>query len=148
MSENHQTDAQPGVASLVGGILDDAQKLVRQEVTLARREVAQSWDKAKTGVALLAGAAAVGVVSGVLLSFMLVKFLQQYLLPDPEWAGFAIVGGAVALVGAALAYCGLNQINQVHMSLPQTGETLRDDAQAVSEAVSGGRPAPHAILKR
>jgi hypothetical protein len=148
MAENHQSDAQPGVASLVGGILEDAQKLVRQEVALARREVAQSWDKAKTGVALLASALAVGLVGGVLLGFMLVKFLQQYLLPNHEWACFAIVGGLVALLGGALVTCGLNQINQVQLSFPQTAETLREDAQSVSDAVSGGRPTAHALLKR
>ncbi len=148
MSENHQVDAQPGVASLVGGILEDAQTLVRQEVALAQREVAQAWDKAKMGVALLASALAVCSVVGVLLGFMLVKLLQQYLLPNHEWACFAIVGGLVALLGGALIYCGLNQINQVHPSLPQTAETLREDAQAVSDAVSGGRPSPHALLKR
>jgi hypothetical protein len=37
MLENHHVEAQPSVASLVGGILADGQKLVRQEVALARR---------------------------------------------------------------------------------------------------------------
>jgi Putative Actinobacterial Holin-X, holin superfamily III len=148
MAENHQADAEPGLAALVGGILEDAQRLVRQEVALAQREVAQAWDKAKTGVALLASALAVCGMGGVLLGFMLVKFLQQYLLPNHEWACFAIVGGLVTLLGGALIKCGLNQINQVHLSLPQTAETLREDAQAVSDAVSGGRPTAHALLKR
>src|ERR1700731_1277140 len=115
MAENHQADAQPGVAALVGGILEDAQKLVRQEVALAQREVAQAWDKAKTGVVLLASALGVCSVVGVLLSFMLVKLLHQYLLPNHEWACFAIVACLVALLGGALIYCGLKQINQVHL---------------------------------
>src|SRR5271169_4398529 len=102
MSENHQTDAPSGIASLVGGILQDAQKLVRQEVALAQREVAQTWDKAKTGVALLASALTVCGVAGVLLGFMLVRLLQQYLLPNDEWACFAMVGCLSALIGAAL----------------------------------------------
>jgi hypothetical protein len=148
MSENHPADAQPGVASLVGGILGDAQKLVRQEVALAQREVAQAWDKAKTGVALLASALTVLGVGGVLLGFMLVRLLHQYLLPNHEWVCLGLVGGLVALLGGALTYCGLNQVNQVHLSLPQTAETLREDAQAVSDAVSGGRPSTHALLKR
>ncbi len=148
MSENHQADAQPGVASLVGGILEDAQKLVRQEVALAQREVAQAWDRAKTGVALLASALAVYSVVGVLLGFMLVKLLQQYLLPNHEWACFGIVGGLSALLGVALIYCGLQQINHVHLSFPQTTESLRDDAQAIGDAVSGDRSSTHALLRR
>ena len=148
MPENIQPDSQPGVASLVGGILEDAQKLIRQEVALARREFAQAWDKAKMGAALLSSALAVFVVCAVLVGFMLVKLLHQYLLPNHEWACFGIVGALVGLLGGALIYCGLNQIKQVHLSLPQTTETLRQDAQAVSDAVSGGRPSTHALMKQ
>jgi hypothetical protein len=148
MSENHQADAQPGVAALVGGILEDAQKLVRQEVALAQREVAQAWDKAKMGVALLASALTVGGVAGVLLGFMLVQLLQQYLLPNDEWACFGIVGGLAALLCGALVYRGIHQINAVHLSLPQTTETLREDVQAVTAAVSGDRTTTNSLLKR
>jgi hypothetical protein len=148
MPENLQADPQPGVASLVGGIFDDAQKLIRQEVSLARREVAESWDKAKTGVALLSGTLAVFGVGAVLLGFMLVKLLQQYLLPNHEWACFGIVAGLFGLLGAALFYCGLHQMSGVHLSLPQTTEMLSDDMQAVSEAVSGGRSSAGTLSKR
>src|SRR4051812_24591154 len=106
MPENLQADSQPGIASLVGGILEDAQKLFRQEVSLARREVAESWEKAKTGVALLSSMLAVFGVGGILLGFMLVRLLQQYLLPNHEWACFGIVASLFALLGAALYYLG------------------------------------------
>jgi len=148
MSENHQAGAQPGVAALVGGVLDDAQTLVRQEVALAQREIAYSLDKAKTGTALLSSALAVFAVCGVLLGFMLVKVLHQYVLPGHEWACFGIVGGLVGLLGGALLYRGLTEINKVHLTLPQTAETLREDVQAVGNAVSGDRPSTHALLKR
>jgi hypothetical protein len=150
MTENHLADSQPSVASLVGGILADGQKLVRQEVALARREVAETADKAKTGVALLSSALAVCIVGGVLLGFMLVKLLHQFLLPNPnhEWACFGIVGVVVALIGGALVYCGGKKIQQVNLSFPQTAETLREDSQAVGAAVSEGRSAVGILLKR
>jgi hypothetical protein len=148
MPENLQAEPQPGVASLVGGILEDAQTLVRQEVALAQREVAHAWDKAKTGAALLSSALAVFAVCGVLLGFMVVKLLHQHLLPNDEWACFGIVGGLVGLLGGALLYRGLTEINQVQLTLPQTAETLREDVHAISDAVSGGRPSTPALLKR
>lgn len=148
MPENVQFDPQPSVASLVGGILADGQKLVRQEVALARREVAETCEKAKMGVALLSSAHAVCAVAGVLLGLMLVKLLHQFLLPNHEWACFGIVGVLIAVPGAALAYCGRRKINEVHWSLPQTAETLRDDARAVGAAVSEGRSAVGSLLKR
>jgi hypothetical protein len=148
MPENHQVDPPPSVASLVGGILEDGQKLVRQEVALARREVAETCEKAKTGVALLGSAHVVCAVAGVLLGLMLVKLLYQFLLPNHEWACFGIVGVLFAAVGGALLYCGRRKISEVHLSLPQTAETLRDDAQAVGAAVSEGRTAVGILLKR
>lgn len=148
MLENHQTDAQPGVASLVGGILDDGQKLVRQEIALARREVTESWDKAKMGVALFGSALAFFGAGGVLLGHLLVKLLHQYLLPNHEWACFGIVVGLFACLGSALAYLGLKQINEVHLSLPQTAETLGEGAQLVSDTVSGGRAPRDTRLER
>jgi len=150
MAENHHADPQPSVAFLVGGILEDAQKLVRQEVALARCEVAEACDKAKTGVELLSSALLICGVGGVLFGFMAVKLLHQFLLPNPnhEWACFGIVGAVFALVGGALFYCGRQKIKEVKLSLPQTAETLRDDAQAVGAAVSEGRSAVGTLLKR
>src|SRR5580765_4840182 len=148
MPENHQIDPLPSVASLVGGILEDGQKLVRQEVALARREVAETCEKAKTGVALLGSAHAVCAVAGVLLGVMLAKLLQQFLVPDHEWACFGIVSLLFAVPGGVLLYCGRRKINEVHWSLPQTAETLRDDAEAVGAAVSEGRSAVGILLKR
>jgi hypothetical protein len=147
MLETNHADPQPSLAALVGGILVDAQKLVRQEVALARREVAETCDRAKLGIGMLSIALVVCGVGGVLLGFMLVKLLYEFLLPNHEWACFAIVGGAFALVGGALASRGIKKINEVQLWLPQTAETLLDDAQAVGAAVSEGRSAVGILLK-
>ncbi len=148
MPENNHADTQPSVAALVGGILVDAQKLVQQEIALARREVAETCETAKTGVTLLSSALTVCGVAGVLLGLMLVKLLNQYLLPSHEWACFGIVGCLFAAIGAGVAYLGFEKLKQVKLSLPQTAETLRDDAQAVGAAVTEGRSAVGILLKR
>jgi len=140
MPENLHADAQPGVASLAGGILEDAQKLIRQELALARREVSNAWDKAKTGAALIVSALPILVMGGILLVIMLVKLLHQYLLPDHEWACFGIVGGLLALLGGTLAVRGLKQINKIRLKLPQTIESLNHQSPLIGNGVSGGRP--------
>src|SRR5690242_10740461 len=105
MSENHQAGSPPGVAAMVEGVLEDAQKLFRQEIALAQREVAQAWDKGKKAAALLASALITFTVGGVLLGIMLAKLLDQ-LWPNHEWACFGIVGGLVVILGGALVYYG------------------------------------------
>jgi len=136
----------PNIASMVEGILDDGLKLVRQEIALAEHEVAQAWERGKTAVGVLAGALVILSAGGVLLGIMLAKLLYQ-LLPNHEWACYGIVGALGALVGGVLIYYGLQRIDDVHMSLPKTAETLDKDVQAVSDAVSGDRSSTP-LLKR
>ena len=54
MANNVQTDGPPNMAALVGGIITDAQQLIRQEITLARSELQQEWDKTKAAAVSLA----------------------------------------------------------------------------------------------
>jgi hypothetical protein len=115
---------------------------------LARHELTETLDRAKTGVALLCGALTVGGVAGVLLGITLAKFLNVFLLPNNEWACFGIAGVAFTLPAAALAYCGLKKLDAVQLSLPQTAEALLDDAQAVGAAVAEGQSAVGILLKR
>jgi hypothetical protein len=148
MPENLQGDPQQGVASMVGGILEDAQKLVRQELALAQREIAIAWGKAKNGVALLSSALAIFVVGGVLAGVMLAKFLHQYALPNHEWACFGIAGGLFVLLGAALTYCGIQQVKRIHVSLPQSVESLHEDTPAPNGELTASRASPITLLKR
>lgn len=147
MQEPSPVEAPPGVASLVSGILEDAQKLVRQEIALARREVANACDRAKVGVALIVSAIPVLIMGGILLVIMLVKLLHQYVLHDYEWACFAIVGGLIVLVGGILVYAGLNQLGRIRSMLPQTMEPL-NQPMTLGNGASLSRPCTDTPLKR
>jgi len=139
MPDNTPDSAQPSVASLVGGLIDDTQRLIRQEVALARREVEEEWAKTKEGAGLMAAALSLFLLVAILFGFTLVKLLQQYVLPDYEWACFAIVTVVFAGLGAALLYAGLAKFKQVHVVPPQSADSLRQDVQAVTSAVTADR---------
>src|SRR5438105_3537453 len=83
---------QPSMASLVTGIIDDAQKLIRQEVELAKREIAQEWDKAKTAAASFAAGFLMALLSGVLLCLMCVYLLHELAGIQQMWLCYLIVG--------------------------------------------------------
>jgi hypothetical protein len=127
MPENVQSDA-PSMASLVGGIIGDAQRLVRQEVALARRELQLEFDKAKGAGALLAAGSGVVAIAAVFLGLMAVFLLHE---PGglPLWASFLIVGGVLAVGGAILLYAGIVQFGRVSLVPPQTAETLQENVQ-------------------
>ncbi len=99
-------------------------------------------------MALLSSALAIFVVGGVLAGVMIAKFLHQYALPNQEWACFGIACGSFVLLGAALIYCGIQQVKKIHVSLPQSVETLHGDVPAPNGALSASRPSPITLLKR
>jgi protein-S-isoprenylcysteine O-methyltransferase Ste14 len=127
MPENVQTEA-PSMASLVGGIIHDAERLVRQEIALARREMQLEFNKAKeASAALTAGTGVLAI--GIVFLGLVVVFLLHELGGLPLWASFLIVGGVLAIVGAILLYAGIVQFRKVSLVPPQTAETLQENAQ-------------------
>jgi hypothetical protein len=127
MPENVQSDA-PSMASLVGGIVSDAQRLVRQEVALARREMQLELEKAKVASISLASGAGLAMFGAVFLGLMVV-FLLHELGGLPLWASFLIVGGVGAIVGAILLYAGIQEVRKISLVPPQTAETLQENVQ-------------------
>jgi len=140
MPDNTPAESQPSVASLIGGLIDDTQRLIRQEVALAKRGVEEEWEKTKEGAALLAGALALFTLVAILFGFTLVKLLYQYVLPEHEWACFAIVTVGFAIGGALLLYAGLTKFKQVNVVPQQSVESIRQDVEAVANAVTTDRP--------
>jgi hypothetical protein len=127
MPENVQNEA-PSMTTLVGGIITDAQRLVRQEVALARREMQTELDKAKSaglGLSVGLGCALLGAIH---LTFMVV-----YLLAEqghiPLWVGFLIVGGILAVVGGVVLAVAVRQLREISLVPPQTAESLQENVQ-------------------
>jgi uncharacterized membrane protein YqjE len=123
------TDTGPSLTSLVTGIVADMQKLVRQEIQLARTEVKQEWEKTKTAAGAMAAGVGLLSLGVVLLCFMLVYLLHQYVEALPLWACYAIVGGGLAVLGVLLLVIGRAKASQVHMIPQQTAETMKENVQ-------------------
>jgi len=128
MPANVQTDAPPSMASLVGGIVNDAQQLIRQEILLARREVQQEVDKAKGAAVSFGAAVALAVLGAVLLSFMLVYVLHEA-AGLPLWASYAIVGAGFAILGGILLAVAKNRASDIRLVPRQTAETMKENVQ-------------------
>jgi hypothetical protein len=116
------------MASLVGGIIEDAQRLVQQELRLARRELQTEWEKTKIAVlAVLVGLVVCGL-AGVFLGSMLVYLLHE-LAGMPLYGAYGIVGALLGVIGAILFYGGSKKAGEVNLVPPQTAETLRENVQ-------------------
>jgi hypothetical protein len=119
---------EPSLASLVGGVINDAQELMKQELALARREMSDELRKAREAAVSLGVGIGISVVGGFLLMFMLV-YLLNWLTTDqlPLWACFGVIGGAATLLGVTLLLLGKSKAKRLHLMPPQTMETMKEN---------------------
>jgi len=140
MADRLPADSAPSLTSLVGGIVTDVQQLVRQEITLARSEMQQEWEKTKTAAGSMAVGAGLLLFGGVLLCFTVVYVLVEVALL-PHWASFLIVGGVLSVLGAVLLYAGVHKADEVHLVPQQTAETVKELVTGEPPALVPGQPA-------
>jgi hypothetical protein len=129
----NRMETSESVSSLVGGILNDAQQLMRQEVALARREIHEEVNKAKTAAASVAVGGVTLFLGEISLCFAVVYLI--YWLTNvtnehfPLWACFAIVGAVLVAAGVALLYLARTKVQDINLVPPQTAETMRENVQ-------------------
>lgn len=107
--------------------------LIRQEVQLAKVELAQTGTKVGKNVAYLVLGGAVLYAGFLGLMFALIYALADWL--DSAWLGALIVGVLVGAVGAILVYQGYSQLKQVDLVPERTVETIEEDAEWLKQQV-------------
>jgi uncharacterized membrane protein len=136
------TQSSPGpdasLASLVGGIINDAKDLLLHEFTMAKLEMKDELNKTKTAAVSLAIGAGISAVGGLLLILMLVHLLAA-LTPIPLWGSYGIVGAVLLLVGVILLMSGKRTAEQVDVVPPRTVATLKENAQWLKEQTTSNR---------
>src|SRR5262249_19188011 len=120
-------EVRPSPAQLVGGIVDDVQRLVRQEIQLATQEMKQEWQKTKSAAVSMAAGLVIVTFAVLILLFTLVYIFDRF-TPIPLWGCFAIVGGALAVAGAGLLLFGKQRAAQVRFPPPETVASLKENA--------------------
>jgi len=123
---------EPTIAELLGGLVADAQTLVRKEVDLAKTEVKIEVGKAKQSAVALGAGIGVTVVGGLLLSFMLVYAVNE-LLGLSLWLSYLIVGAVFAIVGVVLLQRGAARIREIDPVPHETIDSVRKDVEWIKE---------------
>jgi hypothetical protein len=124
------------MASLVGGIVNDAQTLIKQEMALAKREVTDELHKARDAAIALGIGIGLTVVGGLLLSLMLVYLLQWASSERLTlWACYGIVGAALMVVGGGLLFLGKRRAGAVHLMPEQTMATMKDNVEWIKNQI-------------
>jgi len=116
-----------GTGELVKELSAQVSTLVRQEVELAKAEMAEKGKKAGVGAGLFGGA---GVAALLMLGSLTALMILALALAVPAWAAALIVTAIWGAVAAVLALQGRTKVRQLGKPVPEkTVETVKEDVQ-------------------
>jgi len=143
MPNEVHTQSEPGLTSLLGGIISDFGDLIRQEIRFAKAEVKSDLSKTREAVSILAVGIGIASVSGMLLVWMLVYLLHWLTIPAgdvldpaklPLWACFGIVGGILAIIGGITIQTGRGKLQSNNPLPDQTVENVKENVQWIANS--------------
>ena len=124
-----EREIQPGVTTLVSGIIQDAQKLLRQQLTLFQVEFKNDTRRTIAASVPLVVGILMSLAAGIILAIMVAHLLPWIWPRLPLWGGFAIVGASLAVVGATLVLKGKSRFAAFNPLPEQSLEGLKENIQ-------------------
>jgi len=121
MAAQIESETDVPVSTLLGGIVEDAKRLLNQQLTLFQVEIKNDIDRTlQAFVPLILGGMI--LMPALLLLGMAMSYGLCALFPAlPLWGSFAIVGSVCGIMGTALVYSGYRSLE----SVKPTDSTLR-----------------------
>jgi len=116
--ENHS------IAETFHNVVRDVQELLQAEIRLAKAEVSENVDRAKSAGGLMGGAAAAGLFAGMSLVATCIAALATAM---PVWVAALIMTVVLGGAAAALYLRGKARFRNFHAVPEQTVETVRED---------------------
>lgn len=124
------------VPHLLRQLTSEVTTLFSKEVSLARAEVRETVHGVKTGViSLLTGS--IVLLAGVIV--LLMAAVYGLATTMQLWTAALIVGGAVTLVGLIMVASGKNKLDADALKPHRTVDSIREDRDALKDAVRGGQ---------
>jgi Na+-transporting NADH:ubiquinone oxidoreductase subunit NqrB len=134
-SSKTQQSPDPSAAELVKQVTEQTQRLIRQELALARLEVSDKVKHAGIGAGMLAGAAFTALFAAGTLVAMLVLVLATAV---DAWLAALIVAAGLLAIAGLLAVVGRNQLARATPPAPEQAiESVKTDIEEVRAHVHG-----------
>ena len=126
------------IGEVASELTRDISLLVRQEIELAKAEMAQKGRTAVPGLEMIGAAGIAGLMAAGALTAFAVLVLATFL---PDWLAALIVGAVLAIAAYVLVMRGKERVEQAGSPIPeQTIETVKEDVEwAKTQATSARR---------
>jgi membrane protein len=125
------------MADLVKQLSEQTSRLARQEVELAKAELAIKGKRAGVGLGMFGGAGAFGFYALGALVAAAILGLSTAVKP---WLAALIIGAALLLVAGVAALVGKNKVQQATPPVPeQTTESVKTDVEVAKTQFAAGR---------
>src|SRR5262245_4139712 len=98
-------DSPPTLTELVSGIAEDAQRLIQQQYQMLRAEVKEDIRRTKSALTYMS-AGIVASLIGVVFLVVALPLLLNWTFNLPDWAGWAIIGILMLLLGIVGLFAG------------------------------------------
>lgn len=119
----------PGIASLVGGIVQDAEHLAKQQVDLVKQEIRNELQQAKRAAISASLGFAVAAIGAIFLLHTAALAINTY-STLPLWVCYGIVGGITAVIGAGLIFLAKKEASDVQLlPPPETAGAIKENYQ-------------------
>jgi uncharacterized membrane protein YqjE len=113
------------IPEILQDVLTNIQDIVRAEVRLAKAELGEELNRARSG-GLLIGVGAVAAIFSTL--FLLLACVYALSLVVPNWAAALIVAAAVGVAAAVTLSLGLKRLKTIRAA-PKTSASLKENVQ-------------------
>ena len=134
---NNNPASEASVAELVRQLSDQTTLLARQEVALAKVELAEKGKRAGLGAGMFGGAGLVGAYA--VGAFVAAAILGLATAVD-GWLAAVIVGLVLAAVAGVLALVGKNKVQEATPPLPEEAiSSSKQDVETVKARAQEGR---------
>ncbi|WP_433239686.1 phage holin family protein [Streptosporangium sp. CA-135522] len=118
-------------AELIRQMSEEVSRLVRDELRLAKLELAEKGRHAGLGAGLFGGAGVVALYGGGCVVAAVILLLAMVM---PAWIAAAVVGAVLLVTAAALGFLGKRQVTEAGSPAPErTIESLKHDIDVVKE---------------
>jgi hypothetical protein len=129
MMEEFRREFETTMTPLLRGILDDTQKLLRQEIALARVEVTEDARRARDAVVGISVGAVMGYMAFIFVCFASVYLLIAYQPTLPVWGAYAIVAAVLAVVSWIFTARGMRRAREIRGVPQQTVDSIQQGFQ-------------------